>query len=59
MASNPSDSNGVCSTTDAIRSSVCRSEGGGTGIRAGAVTSTTKDLRLAYPAVECNIPLIP
>ena len=45
---------GVC-TTNAVRSSVCRSEGGATGIRPSPVTSTTQNLRIAYPAVECNI----
>ena len=52
--------NGVCSAADVIRTSVCRSEGGGTGLRTtNQVTSVTQDLRLAYPGVECNIPLIP
>ena len=46
---------GIC-TTDAVRSSVCRSEGGATGIRGtGTVKSVTKGLRLAYGNVECNI----
>ena len=63
MAANASvdvGGNGVCSGADAVRTSVCRSEGGGTGLRtSNAVTSVTKNLRLAYPGVECNIPLIP
>lgn len=58
MAANPSSPDGVC-TTDAIRTSPSRTEGGATGLRtSNAVTSVTKALRLAYPAVECNIPLI-
>ena len=54
-ASVPGGDQGVC-TTDAVRSSVCRSDGGATGIRTtGVVKSVTKNLRLAYPSVECNI----
>jgi hypothetical protein len=47
---------GVC-TTDANRISVSktRSSFGGTPIADSAVKSVTKDLRIAYPAVECNI----
>ena len=58
MAANPSSAAGVC--TDAIRTSPSRTEGGATGLRTGAtaVKSTTKGLRVAYPAVECNIPLV-
>ena len=57
MAANPSSAAGVC--TDAIRTSPSRTEGGATGLRtSNAVTSTTKGLRVAYPSVECNIPLI-
>ena len=47
--------NGVC-TTDAVRKSVSRTEGGATGVRSSPVTSTTKDLRIAYANVECNVP---
>ena len=47
--------NGVC-TTDATRESVSRSDGGGTDIRSSnAIVSVTKDLRIAYPGVECNV----
>ena len=47
--------NGVC-TTDATRESVSRTDGGGTDIRSSnAIVSVTKDLRIAYPGVECNI----
>jgi hypothetical protein len=50
---------GVC-TTDANRISVSKSwtatAAGSTAAQAdSAVKSVTKDLRLAYPAVECNI----
>ena len=47
--------NGVC-TTDAVRKSVSRTEGGATGVRSSPVTSTTKNLRIAYAKVECNVP---
>ena len=43
--------NGVC-TTDAERLSVSKTSGGSA---ASAVKSVTENLRLAYPAVECNI----
>tara|TARA_R110000868_G_scaffold308512_1_gene570004 strand:+ start:713 stop:886 length:174 start_codon:yes stop_codon:yes gene_type:complete len=51
-----SNSQNVC-TTDAERISVAktRSSYGGTPIADSAVKSVTKGLRLAYPAVECNI----
>ena len=42
---------GVC-TTDAVRFSVSRTSGSST---PSGVKSVTEDLRLAYPAVECNI----
>lgn len=46
---------GVC-TTDATREGVSRTDGGGSDIRgSGAVVSVTKDLRIAYPGVECNV----
>ena len=48
---------GVC-TTDAVRESVSRTEGGAgnTDIRSsGAVVSITKNLRLAYATQECNV----
>ena len=46
---------GVC-TTDATRESVSRTDGGGSDIRgSGAVVSVTKNLRIAYPGVECNV----
>ena len=47
--------NGVC-TTDATRESVSRTDGGGTDIRSSnAIVSVTKNLRIAYAAVECNV----
>jgi hypothetical protein len=51
-----SNPRGVC-TTDAERISVAktRSSFGGTPIADSAVKSVTKGLRLAYPAIECNI----
>ena len=46
---------GVC-TTDATRESVSRTNGDGTDIRSSdAIVSVTKDLRIAYPGVECNV----
>jgi hypothetical protein len=46
---------GVC-TTDATRESVSRTDGGGTDIRgSNAIVSVTKNLRIAYPGVECNV----
>ena len=46
---------GVC-TTDANRESVSRTDGGGTDIRSSnAITSNTKNLRLAYATQECNV----
>jgi hypothetical protein len=50
-----SSSIGVC-TTDAERLSVAKTRRGfGTAVADSAVKSVTKGLRLAYPAVECNI----
>ena len=50
---------GVCSTSPAIRTSVAKTQYGyGSAVSASSVTSTTQDLRLAYPDVECNIPAI-
>ena len=43
-------------TTEAVCKAVARTEGGATGVRGTPVTSTTKNLRIAYPAVECNVP---
>jgi hypothetical protein len=46
---------GVC-TTDAVRESVSRTDGGGTDIRSSnAISSTTKNLRVAYATQECNV----
>ena len=46
---------GVC-TTDATRESVSRTNGDGTDIRSSnAIYSVTKNLRTAYPGVECNV----
>lgn len=46
---------GVC-TTDAKRISVAKTRFGyGSAVADSAVTSTTKNLRIAYPGVECNI----
>lgn len=50
-----SNSNGVC-TTDAVRISVSKTRNGyGSAVADSAVKSVTKGLRIAYPAVECNI----
>lgn len=51
-----SNSAGVC-TTDAERISVAKTKQsfGGSPVADSAVKSVTKGLRLAYPAVECNI----
>ena len=47
---------GVCSTANASRESVSRTDGGGTDIRSSnAVLSTTKNLRVAYATQECNV----
>ena len=47
---------GVCSSADATRESVSRTDGGGTDIRSSnAVLSTTKNLRVAYATQECNV----
>ena len=46
---------GVC-TTDAERISVAKTSFGyGSAVADSAVKSVTKNLRIAYPAVECNI----
>jgi hypothetical protein len=46
---------GVC-TTDAERISVAKTRKGfGSAVADSAVKSVTKNLRIAYPAVECNI----
>lgn len=50
-----SNSDGVC-TTDASRISVSKTRFGyGSAVADSAVKSETKNLRIAYPAVECNI----
>ena len=51
-----SNSIGVC-TTDAERISVAKTKMayGGSPVADSAVKSVTKGLRIAYPAVECNI----
>lgn len=50
-----SNSNAVC-TTDAQRISVAKTRKGyGSPVADSTVKSVTKNLRLAYPAVECNI----
>ncbi len=57
MAANNSNANGVC--TDAIRKSVAKTQKGyGNAVAASAVFSTTQDLRVAYPSVECNAPAV-
>ncbi len=48
-----SNSDGVC-TTDAERISVAKTRSGSYN-QDSDVKSVTKDLRLAYPSVECNI----
>ena len=62
MAANPaadSGAGGVCSTSEAIRKSVAKTQYGyGSAVSASAVYSTTQDLRVAYPGEECNIPAI-
>ena len=46
----------VCSAAVAVRESVSRTNGDGTDIRSSdAIVSVTKDLRIAYPGVECNV----
>ena len=58
MAANNSNSDGIC-TTEAIRTSVARTSFGyGDAVAESGVKSTTQDLRLAYPATECNIPAV-
>ena len=53
-ASVAAGNNGVC-TTDAVRTSVSKTRSGyGSAVAASTVTSTTKNLRLAYPGIECN-----
>jgi hypothetical protein len=51
-----SNSIGVC-TTDAERISVAKTQKayGGSPVADSAVKSVTKGLRIAYPAVECDI----
>jgi hypothetical protein len=50
-----SNAQGVC-TTDAERISVSKTRSGyGSAVPDSAVKSVTKNLRLAYPTVECNI----
>ena len=51
---------GSCSGAVTVRRSVARTQRafGGTPIAASTVVSETKDLRVAYPATECNIPAI-
>jgi len=51
-----SNSNSIC-TTDATRNSVAKTQKayGGSPVADSAVRSLTKNLRVAYPAVECNI----
>lgn len=49
----PAGNNGTCST-DAERISVAKTRTGSYNTDS-AVKSVTKGLRLAYPAVECNI----
>jgi len=50
-----SNSIGVC-TTDAERISVAKTQKGyGSAVADSAVKSVTKNLRLAYGSVECNI----
>lgn len=51
-----SNAAGVC-TTDAVRISVAKTQKsyGGSPVADSAVASVTKNLRIAYPAVECNI----
>ena len=47
---------GVCSSADATRESVSRTDGGGTDIRtSNIVQSVTKNLRVAYATQECNV----
>ena len=46
---------GIC-TTDAERISVSKTRSGyGSAVADSAVKSVTKNLRLAYPNVDCNI----
>lgn len=50
-----SNASGIC-TTDAERISVAKTRKGfGSAVADSAVKSVTKNLRLAYPSVECNI----
>jgi len=47
--------NGVC-TTDAVRLSVAKTRKGyGSAVADSTVNSVTKNLRTAYPGVECNV----
>lgn len=50
-----SNSQGIC-TTDAERISVAKTaKGYGSAVSDSDVKSVTKNLRIAYPSVECNI----
>ena len=50
-----SNASGIC-TTDAERISVSKTRSGyGSAVPDSAVKSVTKNLRIAYPAVECNV----
>ena len=51
---------GSCSAADTVRQSVARTRRafGGTAVPASTVTSETKNLVVAYPGTECNIPAI-
>ena len=54
-----SGAGGVCSTSEAIRVSVAKTQVGyGNAVAVSAVYSETQDLRVAYPGEECNIPAI-
>jgi len=47
---------GICSSADATRESVSRTDGGGTDIRSSnAIVSVTKNLRVPYATQECNV----
>jgi len=57
MANSVAKGNTAVCTTDAVRKSVSRTNGDGTGVRSSnPVTSTTKNLRVAYANVECDVP---
>ncbi len=58
-ATNGGQQIGSC-TTDAVRKSVSKTaKGYGSAVAASAVFSTTKNLVVAYPTTECNIPAVP